>query len=80
LPDDVKNYISEHAKSGIPVVSKNDIYNYSISKGLPTNEAEFIANDYLTAQMKSLKKSMLALTILAILSLLFSFCDFLIVS
>lgn len=72
LPDDVKNYITEHAKSGIPVVSKNDIYNYSISKGLPTDEADFITNDYLSAQMKSLKKSMLALTLLAILALLFS--------
>jgi predicted MFS family arabinose efflux permease len=72
LSDDTKNYITEHAKSGMPVVSKSDIYNYSISKGLPTNEADFIANDYLTAQMKSLKKSMLALTMLAILALMFS--------
>ena len=72
LPKDVQQYITDNSKAGISVVNKNDVYNYSIKKGLPKNEADDIANYYSSAQMESLKKSMLVLAFLALLGLLFS--------
>lgn len=72
LPKDVQQYITDNSKVGISVVSKNDVYDYSVKKGLPKNEADDIANIYSSAQMESLKKSMLVLTFLALLGLLFS--------
>jgi len=72
LPSDVKQYISDNSKSGISVVNKDQVYNYSIDKGLSKSEATEISDYYSNAQMASLKRSMLALTFLALLSLLFS--------
>ncbi len=72
LPEQVKSAISNHPKSSMEVVSKNEVYNFSLGKGLSAAEADEISNDYLNAQMGSLKKSMLALTFLALLGLLFS--------
>jgi MFS family permease len=72
LPKNVQQYISDNSKSGLSVVSKTDVYNYSINKGLTKSEADTISNDYSSAQLASLKKSMLALTFLALLGLFFS--------
>ena len=72
LPKDVKTYISEHTTGGIAVVSKDQVYQYSISKGLNSTESEEISDFYLSAQLQALKTSMLVLTLLALLGLLFS--------
>ncbi len=72
LPTEVKTYISENSKAGIAVVSKDEVYKYSVSKGLPQDEATEISNYYSSAQMDSLKKAMLVLTLLALLGLLLS--------
>ena len=72
LPSNVKTYISEHTTGGVAVVSKSEVYQYSISKGLSISESQEISDYYLSAQMQALKTSMLALTLLALLGLLFS--------
>lgn len=72
LPTNIQQYITDNSKSGISVVSKNDVYNYSIDKGLTKTEATDISDYYSEAQMASLKKSMLVLAFLALLGLLFS--------
>ncbi|MEI6850692.1 MAG: MFS transporter [Candidatus Saccharibacteria bacterium] len=72
LPDQVKTYISDNSKAGISVVNKNEIYNYSIKKGLSKDEANEVTDYYMNAQMASLKKAMLTLLFLALMGLLFS--------
>jgi MFS family permease len=72
LPTQVKSYIADNSKAGIMVVSKDDVYDYSLSKGLSDVEATEVADFYLDAQMKSLKEAMLVLTFLALLALVFT--------
>jgi MFS family permease len=70
LPASVQTYITDNSTKGIAVVSQSDVYNYSISKGLSTGEADTISSYYLNSQLEALKVSMLALTLLALLALL----------
>jgi len=72
LPQNVQSYIVDNTTGGVAVVSQEDIYNYSIESGLTTSEAQEVSDYYLEAQVGSLKSSMLALTLLALLGLLFS--------
>lgn len=72
LPTEVQNYISENSKDGVEVVSKDDVYNYSIEKGLSEDEATDVSDYYLSAQMEALKTSLFALTMLAPIGLMFS--------
>ena len=72
LPLQVKTYIADNSQAGLAVVSKDDVQAYALKKGLPNDQAKEIADYYVDAQIKSLKKAMLALAFLALLSLLFS--------
>jgi MFS family permease len=72
LPQNVQTYITDNSTKGIAVVSQQDVYDYSISKGLPASEATSISDYYLTAQLDALKRSMFALALLALVGLMFS--------
>jgi len=72
LPQNVQSYIATNTTGGVAVVSEKDVYNYSIDNGLSTSEAEDVSQYYLDAQVKSLKTSVLALTLLALVGLFFS--------
>ena len=72
LPQNVKTYISDSSKKGAAVVNKDQVYNYSISKGLSSEEATEISDYYLNAQIQSLKFSMLALALFSLVGLAFS--------
>ncbi len=72
LPASVQSYITDNSQAGIAVVTNKQVYDYSISKGLTASESSSISDYYLDAQMSSLKTSMLALTFLALLGLMFS--------
>lgn len=72
LPKSVQTYITENTKDGVEVVSDTDVYNYAISKGLSQSEATEASDYYLSAQIQSLKISLFALALLALLGLFFS--------
>jgi MFS family permease len=72
LPQNIQSYIETSTTKGMPVISKDEIYNYSISKGVSVSESQQISDYYLNAQMESLKNAMFVLALLALVGLMFS--------
>ncbi len=72
LPVEVKDAISRNAQAAIPVVSRDEVYQVGVDKGLTQQAANDAADYYLTSQLRSLKISLLFLTLFALLGLFFS--------
>lgn len=72
LPDHVKTYITAQSKTGVQIVSANDVQEYVVSKGGSQPDALEISNEYTNAQLGGLKSAITALGFVALLSLLFS--------
>jgi hypothetical protein len=72
IPSAVKSQIDTNSKAGIPIASADQVESKAISAGLSETEAQFIAEDYKTSQIDSLKSSMFFLVVIAIFTLALS--------
>jgi MFS family permease len=72
IPDDIKEYINTNSKTGVEVVSSEQVEDYAISKEIPANEASQIAHVYETSQVKSLKISLFFVVLFSLFSFIFS--------
>ena len=72
LPDKVKTTISQSAAQGIDIVSVDQVHQGALDAGLPSKQADAVAEDYGNAQIDGLKVAMLWVAILAALGLWFT--------
>jgi MFS family permease len=69
---DAKAQISEATETGIPIVTTDQAHQALLDAGLKPAEAATVTDDYADAQLDALKTSMLAVALLAVLSLWFT--------
>jgi MFS family permease len=67
-----KEQISQATETGIPIVTTDQAYQSLRDAGLSADEAAAVTADYADAQLNALKTSMLAVALLAVLSLWFT--------
>ncbi len=72
LPSNIKTYISDNTKDGVQIVSEQQVYDYSISKGVSQADSSVISNSYSEAQIGGLKEAMFGIVAIATLSILLS--------
>jgi len=72
LPARVQTTITESAAQGIDIVSVDQVHQGALDAGLPSRQADAIAEDYGNAQIDGLKVAMLWVAILAALGLWFT--------
>jgi hypothetical protein len=72
VPPPAREQIAQVAEAGIPVVPVGDVEQAVLDAGAPADVAEAIAADYGDAQLFGLKQAILAVAILALLSLWFT--------
>jgi EmrB/QacA subfamily drug resistance transporter len=72
LSEPVRAEITAATEQGIEIVTTEQAYAAAISAGLTPAEAEAVTADYADAQLEALKKAMLAVALLALLSILFT--------
>lgn len=72
LPDDIKTYITNNSQAGISIVPSTEVQEYVESKGVPTTEAQQLAQTYASSEITALKQSLVAIVALATLTMLFS--------
>jgi MFS family permease len=72
IPEDAKAQISESTETGIAIITTEDAYQNLRDAGLSPPVAETVTEDYADAQLFALKESMLAVALLAVLSLWFT--------
>src|SRR4051794_26611233 len=68
----VQSALAEQVATGIPVVPVDDVEQALLDDGVPAAEATAVAEDYGDAQLESLKKSLLAVALLAAASIWFT--------
>ena len=68
----VQSAVAESVKKGIPVVPVDDVEQAALDAGVPPAEAAALAGDYGDAQLEALKRSLLAVALLAVASLWFT--------
>ena len=64
--------IAAATEQGIEIVTTEQANAVALSAGLSPDEADAVTADYADAQLDALKKAMLAVALLALLSLLFT--------
>jgi MFS family permease len=69
LSADAKQQISAATETGIPIVTTDEAYQSLRNGGLTADEAATVTDNYADAQLVALKTSMLAVALLAVLSL-----------
>ncbi len=69
LSRDAKDQIAAATETGIPIVTTDQAYQSLRDGGLSPADATAVTNDYADAQLDALKTSMLAVALLAVLSL-----------
>jgi MFS family permease len=69
VPKNVKEQISAATETGIPIITTDQAYQSLREAGLPPDQAATVTDDYADAQLDALKTSMLAVALLAVLSL-----------
>jgi Na+/melibiose symporter-like transporter len=72
LPESVRVEITAATQQGIEIVTTEQANAAAISAGLSPTEADAATADYADAQLEALKKAMLAVALLALLSLVFT--------
>ncbi len=72
LPPGTKEQISAATETGIPIMTTEEAYKNLRDAGLKPAEAATVTDDYADAQLDALKVSMLAVALLAVLSLWFT--------
>jgi Na+/melibiose symporter-like transporter len=72
LAEPVRVQIQAATEQGIDIVTTEQAHSVAIAAGLDTAEADAVTADYADAQLEALKKAMLAVALLALLSLLFT--------
>jgi EmrB/QacA subfamily drug resistance transporter len=72
LPEPVRSQITAATEQGIDIVTTEQAHAAATSAGLSPTEADAVTADYADAQLEALKKAMLAVALLALLSLLFT--------
>jgi hypothetical protein len=69
LSADAKQQVSGATETGIPIVTTDEAYQSLRNGGLTADEAATVTDNYADAQLVALKTSMLAVALLAVLSL-----------
>jgi MFS family permease len=72
VPQNVKEQISAATETGIPIITTDQAYKNLRDAGLKPADAATVTDDYADAQLDALKTSMLAVALLAVLSLWFT--------
>jgi EmrB/QacA subfamily drug resistance transporter len=72
LSEPVRAEITAATEQGIEIVTTEQAHAAAISAGLTPVEADAVTADYADAQLEALKKSMLAVALLALLSIVFT--------
>jgi hypothetical protein len=72
LSEPVRTEIQAATQQGIDIVTTEQAHAVAIEAGLSPAEADAVTADYADAQLEALKKAMLAVALLALLSLLFT--------
>jgi EmrB/QacA subfamily drug resistance transporter len=72
LSEPVRAEITAATQQGIEIVTTEQAHAAAVSAGLTPAEADAVTADYADAQLEALKKAMLAVALLALLSLLFT--------
>jgi hypothetical protein len=67
-----KTKISSATEQGIEIVTTDQVHAAALDAGLSTSEADALTSDYGDAELEALKKAMLAVSLLALLSLVFT--------
>jgi MFS family permease len=68
----VRSALADQVAEGIPVVPVDDVEQALVGAGVPAAEAAAVADDYGDAQLEALKKSLLAVALLAAASVWFT--------
>jgi EmrB/QacA subfamily drug resistance transporter len=68
----VREQLAQVTGKGIPVVPKDDVEDAVVKAGVPSEQAQAIADDYGDAQLQGLKRAIGAVAIFALLSLWFT--------
>ena len=72
LSEDVKTQIASATESGIPIVTTEQAHQALLDAGATPAEADAVTADYGNAQLDALKTSMLAVALLAVISVWFT--------
>ena len=72
LSEPVRAEITAATQDGIEIVTTEQAYDLALAGGLTPEEAEAVTADYADAELEALKKAMLAVGLLALLSLVFT--------
>jgi MFS family permease len=72
VPPPVRAAVAEIAEKGIPIAPVDDVEQAALDKGLPTDQATALPDDYGDAQLAGLKRAIGAIAIIALLSLWFT--------
>ena len=72
LPDNIKSYVQQNSTTGVAIVPPDQVQQYALSEGSSIQEAEDIATIYGESQLQGLKQSVVALIVIAVLSMLLS--------
>lgn len=72
IPSSVKQEITQQTETGVTIVSAQQVESFALEKGLPQDQAQSISEDYSTAQLESLRKSVFFIVVFSLLSLLFA--------
>jgi MFS family permease len=72
VPDEQKTQIAAATENGIPIVTTEQAHQTLLDAGATEAQAAAITADYADAQLQALKRSMLAVAILALLSVWFT--------
>jgi EmrB/QacA subfamily drug resistance transporter len=72
LSEPVRTQIQDATEQGIEIVTTDQAHAAAISAGLTPVEADAVTADYADAQLEALKKAMLAVALLALLSFMFT--------
>jgi MFS family permease len=69
---DVRAQVADATEDGIPVAPVDEVEQAALDRGVPTEQAEEVANDYGDAQLQGLKRAIGAVAIFALLGLWFT--------
>lgn len=72
LPQDIKDYISKTAPTGMQIVPASEVEQYAISRGVSESDAQQITDAYVSAELEGLKQALFVLFAISVLSLLLS--------
>jgi EmrB/QacA subfamily drug resistance transporter len=72
VPDEVQDRVHQAAQEGIPIVAVEDVEKVVRDAGVPSDQAQAIADDYGDAQIQALKRAIGAVAVFGLLALWFT--------